>query len=46
MTNTERPMGTLTWADKRRELAWLLFHKRVRELSTQESATVDNVLGR
>ena len=39
-------IATLTWADKRRELAWELFHKRARELSPSESGHIDNILGR
>lgn len=44
-THTD-PIARLTWADKRRELAWAMYGKRQRELSLSESATIDNILGR
>lgn len=44
-THTD-PIARMTWAGKRRELAWAMYGKRYRELNLSESAVIDNILGR
>lgn len=41
----ETDTHTMTFPSPRHFLAWYMFGKRVRELSTSENAHIDNILG-